>query len=40
MGYPNDNFDYVIDKAVLDAILCQDGGTRISQAYLKQVMPH
>merc|ERR1712086_874736 len=37
MAYPNDNFDCVFDKAVLDAILCQDGGTRLSQAYLKQV---
>merc|ERR1711968_321495 len=37
MGYPNDNFDFVVDKAVLDAILCQEGGTRLSQAYLRQV---
>merc|ERR1712086_27808 len=37
MAYGNDSFDDVFDKAVLDAILCQDGGTRLSQAYLKQV---
>jgi len=37
MGYANDTFDFVFDKATLDAILCQEGGTRISQKYLKQV---
>ena len=37
MPYANDSFDYVVDKAVLDAMLCQEGGTRISQDYLKQV---
>jgi len=37
MPYANDSFDYVIDKAVVDAMLCQEGGTRVSQLYLKQV---
>ena len=37
MSFANGSFDYVIDKAVLDAMLCQEGGTRISQQYLKQV---
>merc|ERR1711934_201050 len=37
MPYANDTYDYVFDKAVLDAILCQEGGTRKSQKYLEQV---
>merc|ERR1711907_607406 len=37
MAEPNDTYDFVFDKACLDAILCQEGGTRLSQLYLKQV---
>merc|ERR1711907_738193 len=37
MGYANDSYDFVFDKACLDAILCQEGGTRLSQKYLQQV---
>merc|ERR1711865_945804 len=37
MQYGTDTFDIVFDKAVLDAMLCQEGGTRISQTYLGQV---
>merc|ERR1712023_401788 len=37
MMYSADTFDIVFDKACLDAILCQEGGTRLSQLYLKQV---
>merc|ERR1712094_44228 len=37
MTYGNDTYDFVFDKACLDAILCQEGGTRLSQKYLEQV---
>merc|ERR1711939_844336 len=37
MMYSADTFDIVFDKACLDSILCQEGGTRLSQEYLKQV---
>ena len=37
MSYANDSFDFVFDKACLDSILSQDGGTRLALAYLSQV---
>merc|ERR1711924_237281 len=37
MTYGNDTYDFVFDKACLDAILCQEGGTCLSQKYLAQV---
>jgi len=37
MTTANGTFDVVVDKACLDAILCEEGGTRKSQLYMKQV---
>merc|ERR1712072_784050 len=37
MTYANGTYDYVIDKAVLDAMLCAEGGTLASQKYLAEV---
>merc|ERR1712216_254120 len=37
MPFNNESYDIVIDKACLDAILCEEGGTRKSQLYLNQV---